>query len=343
MADSERYTVIFDPHPRTAELIFTPADWATLNERYSLIEPPSINNVSFYEEHIQSARYIIGQPPLSTELLTKASKLRAVFNVEGNFLDNMDYDLCFERGIHILATSPVFAVPVAELGIGLALSLLRNIPTADQAFRTGSEKYGLDSNNHASLLTEANVGFIGFGDLGVALHTLLAGFNCNISVYDPWLPDSLISRAGARVATLADVLKASDVIFVVAAVTDSNAGYLGAAEFSSMRKGASLILLSRAGVVDFPEMVAAVSSGHIRVATDVFPEEPLAHDDPLREVPGLILSAHRAGALDSAFKAMGRIVLEDMQLLDCNLAPRLCKRAERETVSRLRSVPVSTN
>jgi len=86
-----------------------------------------------------------------------------------------------------------------------------------------------------------------------------------------------------------------------------------------------------------------VASGHIVAATDVWPEEPLAPDHPARRLPGLLKSAHRAGALDVAFKRMGDMVLEDMALIDRGLPPLVCRRAERETVSRMRSKPVVVN
>ena len=90
-------------------------------------------------------------------------------------------------------------------------------------------------------------------------------------------------------------------------------------------------------------MMDAVQSGHILVASDVFPEEPLPMDHPVRELKGFIRSAHRAGALNSAFKQMGDMVLEDMALMDRDLVPMRCKRAERETVQRFRSKPVTQN
>jgi phosphoglycerate dehydrogenase-like enzyme len=126
-------------------------------------------------------------------------------------------------------------------------------------------------------------------------------------------------------------------------VTSENEGFLGAEAFARMRAGAAFILLSRAGIVDFDALIAAVESGHILAASDVFPEEPLPADHPVRRLSGFLRSAHRAGALDSAFKRMGEMVLEDMDLMDRGLPPMRCKRAERETVARMRSRPVSVN
>ena len=87
----------------------------------------------------------------------------------------------------------------------------------------------------------------------------------------------------------------------------------------------------------------AVASGHIVAASDVFPEEPLPPDHRVRKLDGFLRSAHRAGAMDVVFTGMGEMVLQDMALLDKGLPPQLCRRAERETVARMRSKPVKVN
>ena len=338
MANS-RPLVISIPEPRSLELIFTSKDEARLRRDFRIAE----GSDSILEENIAEAAFIIGQPPLPTHLLSRAKKLKAIFNVETNFLDNMDYDFCFAHGIHVLTTGKVFAVPVAEIGLGLALSLERNICGADRDFRAGKELWGGDGNQEARLMSGGSVGFIGFGDLGKALHRLLAGFRARIRVFDPWLPPGLLQDFGVDPVSLDEVLTQSDVIFVVASVTSDNGGFLGTAEFLKMRKGASFVLLSRAGAVDFEALMAAVKSGHIRAASDVYPEEPLPAGHPVRALEGFVLSAHRAGALDIAFKQMGKMVLDDMDLMMRGLPPVTCRRAERETVRRMRSKPVSRN
>ena len=331
------------PEPRTLDLIFTEAGSRTLRENFRLIEGEGDAGLALLEQHIAEIDFIIGQPPLSASLLSTATRLRAILNVESNFLDNMDYEQCFARGIHVLSTGKVFAQPVAEIGLGLALALERNIVGADRDFRAGREVWGGDSNVSARLLAGGNIGFIGFGDLGRALNKLLVPFRAHVRAYDPWLPPSALIDAGVAPSSLDEVLTSSDVVFVVAGVTTENGGFLGAGEFAKMRRGASFVLLSRAGVVDFNALMTAVSSGHIRAASDVYPEEPLAVDHPVRKLENFILSAHRAGALDCAFKDMGRMVLEDLQLMSRGLPPSAMRRAERETVQRFRSKPVEKN
>jgi phosphoglycerate dehydrogenase-like enzyme len=343
MSNNKRPLVISAPEPRTLDLIFTQAARKNFNDRYEIYETEAVEVDRLPDAILKQARYIVGQPPLSRDTLEKMPSLRCVFNVESNLINNMPYDFLFERGIHVLTTGAVFAEPVAELGLGLALNLARGIVDADIDFRDGKELWGGDGNRSARLLSGSDIGIIGFGDLGKALNRVLPGFRARIKVFDPWLPPSILIEHGVQPAALQEVLSQSDFVFVVASVTSDNEGFLGKEAFASMRQGAAFILLSRAGVVDFPALMEAVRTGHIVAASDVFPEEPLARDHPVRSLPGFLRSAHRAGALDIAFKRMGDMVLEDMDLIDRGLPPMRCKRAERETVSRMRSKPVDKN
>ncbi|KNY14883.1 MULTISPECIES: hydroxyacid dehydrogenase [unclassified Shinella] len=343
MTDESLPLVISAPEPRTLDLIFTPAAEAALRRAYRIVEADPEDIAGLGDAVLGQARYILGQPPLSAETLARMPNLRAILNVESNLLNNMPYEVLFERGIHVVTTGQVFAEPVAELGLAMALNLARGVIDADVAFREGTELWGGDGNRSARLLSGSEIGIVGFGDLGRALNRVLSGFRAKIRVFDPWLPPSMLRDVGVEPASLSEVLAMSDFVFVVASVTSENKGFLGAEAFASMRKGAAFILLSRADVVDFPALMAAVETGHIVAASDVYPEEPLPADHPVRRLKGFVRSAHRAGALDSAFKKMGDMVLEDMALMDRSLPPMRCKRAERETVSRMRSKPVSVN
>lgn len=343
MSDTDLPLVISAPEPRTLELIFTPEQLARFRSKYRVVETTDEELAGLPNDVLGQARYIVGQPPISPATLDRMNSLRCVFNVESNLLNNMPYDTLFARGIHVLTTGLVFAEPVAELGLAMALNLARGIVDADLAFRQSTELWGGDGNRAARLLSGADVGIVGFGDLGKALNRLLTGFRTRTKVFDPWLPPSMLADHGVQPASLDEVLSASDFVFVVASVTSENEGFLGATSFARMRQGAAFILLSRAGVVDFEALMKAVRSGHIVAASDVFPEEPLAKDHPVRSLPGFLRSAHRAGALDIAFKRMGDMVLEDMDLIDRGLPPMRSRRAERETVSRMRSRPVTKN
>lgn len=129
-------------------------------------------------------------------------------------------------------------------------------------------------------------------------------------------------------------------VFVVASITTENRHLLNRDNLKLMQPGASLILLSRAAVLDFDALAEIAPTGAIRFATDVFPEEPVAANDPVRSLPNVLFSPHRAGALTSALQEIGKRVLEDVELIGRGLPPVSCRRAERETVARMRSKPV---
>ena len=335
--------VISDPYPRTLDLIFTKKKLKELKSKYKIINAPQKNKKKFYEENIQNASFIMGQPNLDKKLLSKAKKLKAIINVESNFMKNMDYEYCFKKGIHVIATSPVFSKPVAEIALGMTLSLLRNIHIAHSDFLNGKEKYGLESNLKASLLSEKKIGLLGFGDLAKSLYPLLLPFTKDINVYDPWVPKTKIKKLGFKSISLNQMFKNCEVIYVLAAVTTKNKNLIDKKLLNKMKSNSLFILMSRAAVVNFNDLIKRVKKGNIFVATDVFPKEPVTKNNPIRKVKNILFSAHRAGALETAFYNMGNIVLKDMSLISKNLQPKFCKRAESKTVGLLASKPVAIN
>ena len=236
-----------------------------------------------FEALLPEMDLLIGQSDMPRERLDRAAKLRAIVNVETNFLQNVDYETCFQRGIHVLTPSSAFARPVAEMTLGLAIDLCRGISSADRAMRAGSEKWLLDGWDGCSSLYGASVGLIGFGDLARAFTPLLAPFGCAIQAYDPWVSDHFMAGFGVKSAPLDTLLASSRVIVVFASVTSQNQGFLGKREFEWIAPGSIFLLLSRAAVVDFPEFLRQVESGRFRAATDVFPTEPAPADDPARK------------------------------------------------------------
>ncbi|MGL4235066.1 hydroxyacid dehydrogenase [Tabrizicola sp.] len=331
--------VLYDPEPRGTDEIFSAEALATFRSAYEVIAWQGEDRDSFYARHLPETDILISQQPMGRDRLDLAPNLRAIFNVETNFLPNIDYEECFRRGIHVLAPGAVFALPVAEMALGMALSLARNIHGEHAAFLRGEEKWLFDGNRESELLTGSTVGIIGFGDLGRALHRLLVTFGCRVQAHDPWLPPGHLRRLGVEPASFETVMHENRFIFVMATITTENRHMIDAAALEMMQPGANLLLMSRAAAADFPALCAA-ASGRIKVATDVFPVEPLPLDDPIRSVPNMLFSPHRAGALTVALREIGDRVLEDMDLIAHGLAPVACRRAERETVARFRSMPV---
>ena len=333
--------ILVDPLPRTLDLIF---DRDTRGKLESLgrlvISEDKPMPAEMIEQHLPEVEIVLGQTRMHADRLRRAPKLRAIIDVETNFTDAIDYDYCFEHGIHVLAPGSAFADVVAESALAMAIDLARGITAADRAFRQGREAYGLDGNVRCFRFAGSSVGLIGFGDLARSLHQLIQPFNCPIKVYDPWVPDYVLHKHNCTPASLEQLLSTSRVIFVFAGVTAENQGFLGRKQLELIQPGSIFLLMSRAAVVDFPAFLDLVRNGRFRAATDVFPEEPVAADDPVRKIDGLLLSAHRTGGMPEALYDIGRQAAADIELILKGLPPVICRRAQRETVKRFRSKPV---
>lgn len=340
---SEQPVILFDPWPRSAPLIFTPDMQRRFEQlgRIVGLQESAAGKLpdALIEAALPDVRVIVGQTDLDAARLSRAPQLEAIVNVEGNFGQNVDYAECFRRGIAVLSIAPVFAQPVAEMALGLALDLARGITRGDRLMRGGREQYGLAGNRDAFVLRGATMGFIGCGNLGRALLPLLAPFRPRLLIHDPWLPDNLVRELGGEPAALDTVLGESRLIFALAGVTEENRGLLDRARLETVRSDAVFLLLSRAGLVDFDAFVDLVAAGRFRAASDVFPVEPVAAHDRVRQVEGLILSAHRAGGLPSALAAIGEMVVDDLDLIVRGLPPQRLQAARPETVSRWRNPP----
>ena len=338
--------ILLDPYPRPLDLIFSAADRARLETMGEVIwhegAPASDDHI---DKYLPDAIALIGQSALPKERLDRAPHLRFVANVESNFLPNIDYLECHRRGIHVVATAPVFAPAVAEMALGMALAAARRIPGGDAAIRNGTESLygeddGPDSNNDAFLLHGKTLGLIGCGNLGRALLPLLKPFSRDIVVHDPWIQPQVLRELGIMPVGLDEAFARSRVVFILAATTTENQGAIGAAQFAAMQPGSVVVLVSRAGVVDFDALLDAAESGHIRAAIDVFPDEPIDAQARVRKTKNTVLSAHRAGNMPEIWPHMGRMVVDDLEWVLRGLPPQQCQRATLETVSRLRSKPV---
>ena len=332
--------VLYDPAPRMTEEIFTDTEKARFFSNYNVVTVDEVKREDTYQQHLANTDILISQQAMNRERLEAARQLKTIFNVETNFLPNIDYEYCLGRGIHVLTPGSVFAVPVAEMGLGMALSLARDIHSAHHDFIDSKEAYGLSGNGRAELLTGSDIGIVGFGDLGRAVKQMLLPFNATIRVHDPWLPGTYLERHGVDASSFESLLDVSRLVFVTAAVTTENEYLFNSKTLALMPDNAMLVLLSRAQLVDFDAMVSEAATGRLRFATDVFPQEPMPLDSPLRQVPNILFSAHRAGALTGALQQIGSLVLEDLQQISHGLPPVACRRAEKETIARLRSKPI---
>jgi phosphoglycerate dehydrogenase-like enzyme len=334
--------IMVDPYPRTLDQIFSPEARRRVEALGPVTwhdGPPAAD--ALVDPLLSELVAIVGQTALPAKRLARAPGLRAVLNVEGNFLPNVDYATCFARDIEVLGIGRVFGQPVAEMALGLALAAARDIPRGDAEIRAGTEVlFDEGVNGNSFLLAGKTVGLVGCGSLGRALLPLLRPFGCELLAHDPWLGDDTLATLGVEPVALMELFMRSRVVFVSSPPTTENAGAIGKACFDVMARGSVVVLVSRAAVVDWPALLEAAASGHVRAAIDVFPQEPIPPDEPARSTPWTILSAHRAGNVPEIWREIGEMVAADLEAVLSGARPTRMQRADPATVERLRSRPI---
>ena len=321
--------IIFDPFPRSEEMVFTPDVEKELNEISNLVTHfGSRASDELVEDNISDVEIIVGQTDMSKERLDKAKKLKAIINVKCNWEPNIDYIEAHKKGIYVLSAAPAMAPAVAEACIGYAISLSRGTFQNYNKFLKSEEKYGIKGNGRAYSLFNSDIGFIGFGNLAKNLLPLLKPFNCNISVYDPWLSKEYLESQGVDSVSLDTLLSKSKFIFILAGVTSENEGFINKEKLKLIEKDSSIILVSRAEVLDFPEFIKLAEQNYYRAAVDVFPEEPVPLNASFRKESNILFTSHVAGAMHFSYKNIREMMMDDIRQILKGMPPTRLQRAE---------------
>ena len=332
-----RHKAILDPAFRRMDEIFHPDDLLRLRAVCDVVwgkdEPMPRELI---ERECRDAFAIVTTRWRYGEL-ADLPKLRAIMEVGGRHPSPavIDYDYCRANGIRVLSCAPAFGPMVAEMALGMAIDAAREITAGHEAFRNGDEKYLWDGNEGTFTLYGETVGFVGFGGLAQRLKPLIEPFGCRLLAYDPWRTDQFLKDQGAEPVGLHDLLSRARVIFVLAIPSTENRAQIGARELALIRRDAVFVLISRSHVVDFEALTTALTEGRFRAAIDVFPQEPMPADHPIRRAPKVVLSAHRAGSIVGDSNLIGRMVVDDLEAMAHGLPPWQMQVAEPEIVARL--------
>lgn len=330
--------VIVDPNFRRMDEIFSAADQRRLRDLVDIVWGK--------DERMPQSEFLRALPEAEAvvcadwrygDVLDQARKLKAIMTVSGGFPLDLDYEACYQRRIRVLSAAPGFARQVAEFSLGLAIASAREIVAHDRLMRRGAELYLWDGNSSTFLLYDQPVGIIGYGGIGRELHRLLQPFGVSVSVYDPWLGDGYLRRQGLTPLSLETLLSTAKFIFVLAVPSSENRAMITRELLERIQRNAVFVLASRAHVVDFDALTEMVCAGRFKLATDVFPQEPLRADHPIRSAEGAILSAHRAGSVAQGMVELGEMVVDDLEAVIQGLPPRRLQLAEPELSRRYTS------
>ncbi len=250
--------------------------------------------------------YIAGVDVIDRSALEGANKLKVIARY-GVGCDKVDMEATREMGIVVTNTPGANSVSVAELTIGLMLSLARMIPYAVNA-----TKSGMWPRISGLTLEGKVVGLVGFGSIGKQVARRLSGFNCSLLVYDP-VPDIAFAEVHeVMILPQEEVVRKSDFLSFHLPLLPETRGMINAAFLKRMKPGSYLINTARGGLVDEEALLDALKSGRLRgAALDVFAQQPPGTDNPLLLHPHVIVTPHTGSHTDGATNAMGWAALKN--------------------------------
>ncbi len=239
--------------------------------------------IGFYDALIVRSRTRV------TEEVIEAGRRLKVIARAGAGLDNIDLEAARRRGIEVVSAGESVAVAVAELTLGLMLSIARHIPQAHFSVKEGRwEKHSFIGIQ----LQGKTLGIIGLGRVGTALARRAMALEMRVIATDPFLPPERASRIGVALLPLEELLRNADFVSIHVPLTPQTRRMIGWEEICLMKPTAYLINTARGGVVDEEALVRALEEGRIAgAALDVFEEEPPANS-PLLRCSRVILTPH---------------------------------------------------
>lgn len=250
--------------------------------------------------------YIAGLDVIDAEALSRADRLRVIARY-GVGVDKVDVEAAARQSIIVTNTPRANSASVAELTIGLMLSLARWIPQNCAEVRRGKWPRTLGLS-----LEGKTIGLLGFGAIGKEVARRLRGWNCNVTAHDPIADRTLAEGLGVEWKPWDAVVAEADFLSLHVPLTPETRRMVNAAFLRRMKRGAFLINTARGELVDETALLEALSSGHLRGAgIDTLSEEPPSPDNPLLRLPQVLATPHCGAHTDGAMAGMGWTALRD--------------------------------
>jgi phosphoglycerate dehydrogenase-like enzyme len=209
----------------------------------------------------------------------------------------LDLSAANDAGITVCGTGGL-ASPTAELTWGLVLALARRIPAEAAAMRGGDWQLGVGTE-----LAGKTFGVLGLGRLGQRVARVAQAFEMRVLAWSQNLDPGLARSLDVEPVSKRELLAGSDVVSLHLKLSDRTRGIIGAADLALMRPSAYLVNTSRGPLVDTGALLAALRDGRIAGAgIDVYDEEPLPSDHPLRAAPNTVLTPHVGYVTDGTYR-----------------------------------------
>jgi len=244
---------------------------------------------------------------MTRELIAKADKCKIIARV-GIGLDNIDQDAAKEKNIRVINAVEGAITAVAELVIGLMISMAREIPRADREIRNGN---WIKKELMGSELKGKYLGIVGLGNIGKRLGRLARALNMNIIGYDVVpIDDEFSKEVGLMKADLDTLLSSADYVSFHVPLLDSTRHMINAEKLQMMKNTARIINTSRGGVIDEEALYNSLKDGSLAgAALDVFEVEP-ATENKLITLPNFIATPHTGAQTKEAQLLAANIIAE---------------------------------
>jgi len=244
---------------------------------------------------------------MTRELIAKADKCKIIARV-GIGLDNIDQDAAKEKNIRVINAVEGAITAVAELVIGLMISMAREIPRADREIRNGN---WIKKELMGSELKGKYLGIVGLGNIGKRLGRLARALNMNIIGYDVVpIDDEFSKEVGLMKADLDTLLSSADYVSFHVPLLDSTRHMINAEKLKMMKNTARIINTSRGGVIDEEALYNSLKDGSLAgAALDVFEVEP-ATENKLITLPNFIATPHTGAQTKEAQLLAANIIAE---------------------------------
>lgn len=251
---------------------------------------------------------IIANNPLNGEVIRSAKNLKYI-SVAFTGTDHVDKEACLERGIKVSNAQGYATQAVAELTIGMIVSLLRNVVKCDEVTRVEGTKAGLVGFE----LSGKTVGIVGTGAIGLRTAEILKAFNCKLLGYSRSNREEG-NALGIEYVALDELLSKSDIVSLHVPLNEGTKNLINKEKLSLMKKNAILINVARGPVVNSEDLRDALNEGKIAGAgIDVFEvEPPVPSDHPLFNAKNILVTPHVAFATSESMVKRADIVFDNI-------------------------------
>ena len=234
---------------------------------------------------------------VTAEVINAGTNLKIIGRA-GVGVDNIDVPAATARGIIVINSPGGNTIAATEHTMGMMLACSRFIPVANETTQKGEwnrKKYvGVE-------LRGKTIGIVGLGRIGAGIAKRCAAFDMEVIGYDPYVNEERAKAMGVRLTDLDGIVAESDFITVHMPLTPETKNMFNKDNIMKMKKGVRLINCARGGIINEQDLADAVKAGHVAgAAIDVFTSEPLAEDNPLRGVPGIVLTPHLGASTTEA-------------------------------------------